>query len=182
MKRKRKPKVAILREEGTNGDREMAAAFFLAGFEAWDVTMTDLAEGRIGLEGFRGVAFCGGFSYADVLDAGKGWAGVIRFDKRIRQEFETFFARSDSFSLGVCNGCQLMALLGWVPWQGIEPSLQPRFVCNESGMFESRFVTVRVMPSPSIFLKDMAGSVLGVWVAHGEGRFFCPDQVARQGD
>jgi phosphoribosylformylglycinamidine synthase len=178
LEAQRKPKVAILREEGTNGDREMGAAFFLAGFEPWDVTMTDLAEGRIGLESFRGVAFCGGFAYADVLDAGKGWAGVIRFDKRIRQEFESFFARSDSFSLGVCNGCQLMALLGWVPWQGMEARLHPRFVCNESGMFESRFVAVRVMTSPSIFLKDMAGSVLGVWVAHGEGRFFCPDQAA----
>ncbi len=173
-----KPRVAILREEGTNGDREMAAAFFLAGFEPWDVTMTDLAEDRIGLGGFRGLAFCGGFSYADVLDAGKGWAGVIRFDRRIHQEFEDFFARSDSFSLGVCNGCQLMTLLGWVPWQGMKPSLQPRFVCNESGMFESRFMTVRIMSSPSIFLKDMAGSVLGVWVAHGEGRFSCPDQAA----
>lgn len=173
----RKPKVAILREEGTNGDREMAAAFFLAGFEPWDIAMTDLAEGRIGLDGFRGVAFCGGFSYADVLDAGKGWAGVIRFDKRIHREFDNFIARSDSFSLGVCNGCQLMALLGWVPWQGIEASLHPRFVCNQSGVFESRFVAVRVMKSPSIFLKDMAGSVLGIWVAHGEGRFFCPDHV-----
>ncbi len=173
-----KPKVAILREEGTNGDREMAAAFFLAGFEPWDVTMTDLAEDRIGLGDFRGVAFCGGFSYADVMDAGKGWAGVIRFDRRIRQEFEDFFARSDSFSLGVCNGCQLMTLLGWVPWPGMKPSLQPRFVGNESGVFESRFVTVRILPSPSIFLKDMAGAVLGVWVAHGEGRFCCPDQDA----
>jgi len=174
----RKPKVAILREEGINGDREMAGAFFLAGFEPWDVTMTDLAEGRIGLEAFRGVAYCGGFSYADVLDAGKGWAGVIRFDSRIRKEFESFYTRSDTFSLGVCNGCQLMSLLGWVPWQEIEVGLQPRFVCNQSGMFESRFVAARIMPSPSIFLKDMAGSVLGVWVAHGEGRFFCPDQVA----
>jgi phosphoribosylformylglycinamidine synthase len=178
LEAQRRPKVAILREEGTNGDREMAAAFFLAGFEPWDVTMTDLAEGRIGLESFRGVAFCGGFSYADVLDAGKGWAGVIRFDKRIRQEFESYFARDDSFSLGVCNGCQLMALLGWVPWQGMEASLHPRFVCNESGMFESRFVAVRVMTSPSIFLKDMEGSVLGIWVAHGEGQFFCPDPAA----
>ena len=178
LEAQRRPKVAILREEGTNGDREMAAAFFLAGFEPWDVTMTDLAAGRIGLESFRGVAFCGGFSYADVLDAGKGWAGVIRFDKRIRQEFESYFARDDSFSLGVCNGCQLMALLGWVPWQGMEASLHPRFVCNESGMFESRFVAVRVMTSPSIFLKDMEGSVLGIWVAHGEGQFFCPDPAA----
>jgi phosphoribosylformylglycinamidine synthase len=169
------PRVAILREEGTNGDREMAAAFFLAGFEPWDVTMTDLAEGRIGLEGFRGVAFCGGFSYGDVLDAGKGWAGVIRFNPRIRQEFDSFYSRRDTFSLGVCNGCQVMAILGWVPWQGIEAVRQPRFVANQSAMFESRFVAVKVLPGPSILLRGMEDSILGVWLAHGEGRFICTD-------
>ena len=170
-----KPKVAILREEGTNGDREMAAAFFAAGFEPWDVTMTDLADGRISLDDFKGVAFCGGFSFADVLDAGKGWAGVIRFNSRIRQEFETFYNRPDTFSLGVCNGCQVMTLLGWVPWPGIESDRHPRYVLNESRIFESRFVAVKVLPSPSIFLKGLEGSILGIWVAHGEGRFFCPD-------
>lgn len=175
-----KPKVAILREEGTNGDREMAGAFAMAGFEPWDVTMTDLAEGRISLSLFRGVAFCGGFSYGDILDAGKGWAGVIRFNERVREEFGEFYNRPDSFSLGVCNGCQVMALLGWVPWQGIESTRQPRFVLNESAMFESRFVTVKVLPSPAIMLRGMGGSVLGVWSAHGEGRFFSKDESVLQ--
>ncbi len=173
----RKPKVAILREEGTNGDREMAGAFSLAGFEPWDVTMTDLADGRISLSSFRGVAFCGGFSYGDVLDAGKGWAAVIKFNERVRQEFEAFYARADTFSLGVCNGCQVMALLGWVPWNGIVPADQPRFVLNESAMFESRFVSVGVFPGPSIMLKNMQNSVLGIWLAHGEGRFISPSQT-----
>jgi len=180
LKATRKPKLAILREEGTNGDREMAGAFFVAGFEPWDVTMTDLAEGRISLKDFRGVAFCGGFSYADVLDAGKGWAGMIRFNPRIRHEFEAFYGRQDTFSLGVCNGCQVMALLGWVPWQGIDLTRQPRFVINESAMFESRFVAVSVVPSPSILLRGMESSVLGIWVAHGEGRFFCADASVLQ--
>ena len=176
MEAKNKPKVAILREVGTNGAREMAGAFFAAGFEPWDVTMADIAEGRVSLEGFRGVAFSGGFSFADVLDAGKGWAGVIMFNDRIRDEFKDFIERLDTFSLGVCNGCQVMALLGWVPWQGIDIKQQPRFVRNESGIFESRFVTVKINPSPSIFLSEMEGSVLGIWVAHAEGRCFWPDQ------
>jgi phosphoribosylformylglycinamidine synthase len=171
MEAKNKPKVAILREVGTNGAREMAGAFFAAGFEPWDVTMADIAEGRVSLKDFRGVAFSGGFSFADVLDAGKGWAGVIMFNDRIRDEFKDFIERPDTFSLGVCNGCQVMALLGWVPWQGIDIKQQPRFVRNESGIFESRFVTVKINPSPSIFLQGMEGSVLGIWVAHAEGRF-----------
>jgi phosphoribosylformylglycinamidine synthase len=106
-----KPRVAVLREEGSNGDREMASAFYQAGFEVWDVTMTDLADGRTKLDDFRGIAFVGGFSYADVLDSAKGWAGVIRFHKRLFEQFERFYKRPDTFSLGVCNGCQLMALL-----------------------------------------------------------------------
>ncbi len=114
-----KPKVAVIREEGSNGDREMVSAFFLAGFEPWDVTVTDLLDGRITLDRFRGIAFVGGFSYADVLDSAKGWAASIRFNKKVWDQFETFYHRPDTFSLGVCNGCQLMALLGWVPWRGI---------------------------------------------------------------
>ena len=177
LRRTVKPKVAILREEGTNGDREMAAAFYLAGFEPWDVTMTDLAKGDITLRGFRGIANCGGFSFADVLDAGKGLAGVARFNKRIRKELEDFYARSDTFSLGVCNGSQRDALSGWVPWPGIETEKQPRFIRNESEIFESRFVTVKILLSNCIFLQGMEGSELGVWVAHKEGRFHCPDKV-----
>jgi len=170
-----KPRVAIIREEGSNGDREMASAFHLAGFEVWDVMMTDLIEGRIRLDDFRGIAFVGGFSYADVLDSAKGWAGVIRFHKKLFEQFQVFYKRPDTFSLGVCNGCQLMALLGWVPLEGIPDSMQPRFIQNNSGRFESRFSTVRILPSPSIMLKGMEGSILGVWVAHGEGRVYFPD-------
>ena len=169
-----RPRVAILREEGSNGDREMASAFHLAGFEAWDVTMSDLLSGSVQLSSFRGVAFVGGFSYADVLDSAKGWAGVIRFNPGLWEQFERFYHRPDGFSLGVCNGCQLMALLGWIPWRGIETSIQPRFVRNQSGRFESRFSTVRIQESPAVMLKGMAGSVLGIWVSHGEGRAFFP--------
>ncbi len=176
MEAKNKSKVAILREAGTNGAREMAGAFFAAGFEPWDVTMADIADGRVSLNDFRGVAFSGGFSFADVLDAGKGWAGVIMFNDRVRDEFKAFIERPDTFSLGVCNGCQVMTLLGWVPWQGIDIKQQPRFVRNESGIFESRLVTVKINPSPSIFLQGMEGSVLGIWVAHAEGRCLWPDQ------
>jgi phosphoribosylformylglycinamidine synthase len=174
--RERKPRVAIVREEGSNGDREMTSAFFAAGFEPWDVTMTDFLDESVTLDDFRGVAFVGGFSYADVLDSAKGWAGVIRYNDRIWQHFQSFYHRADTFSLGVCNGCQLMALLGWVPWQGIPDNIQPRFIHNRSGRFESRFVSVKIMESPSLMLKGMADSVLGVWVAHGEGQAYFPDE------
>lgn len=167
--------VAIVREEGSNGDREMASAFYQAGFEPWDVVMSDLLSDRIGLERFRGVAFVGGFSYADVLDAAKGWAGVIRFNDDLRRQFQEFYEREDTFSLGVCNGCQLSALLGWVPWPDIADELQPRFIRNASGRFESRFTSVRVQESPAIMLNGMAGSTLGIWVAHSEGRAYFPD-------
>jgi phosphoribosylformylglycinamidine synthase len=171
-----KPKVAIIREEGSNGDREMNSAFYQAGFEVWDVTITDFLENRISLDDFRGIAFVGGFSYADVLDSAKGWAGVIRFNKRLYEQFQKFYERPDIFSLGVCNGCQLMALLGWVPWIGIPDTIQPRFIQNKSGKFESRFSTVHILPSPAIMLKGMEGSTLGIWVAHGEGRLYFPDK------
>jgi phosphoribosylformylglycinamidine synthase len=171
----RKPRVAIVREEGSNGDREMASAFAAAGFEPWDVAMTDLLRATVTLNRFRGVAFVGGFSFADVLDSAKGWAGVIRFSRALWDQFEAFYARHDTFSLGVCNGCQLAALLGWVPWRGIADDHQPRFVQNASGRFESRFPTVRIEPSPAIMFRGMAGSVLGIWSAHGEGRAYFPD-------
>jgi phosphoribosylformylglycinamidine synthase len=174
------PRVAILREEGSNGDREMTSAFYQAGFEVWDITMTDLIEGRAGLDDFRGVAFVGGFSYADVLDSAKGWAGVIRFHEKLYDQFNTFYKRPDTFSLGVCNGCQLMALLGWVPWKGIPDAVQPRFIQNKSGRFESRFSAVRILPGPAIMLKGMEGSALGVWIAHGEGRVYFPDKDMMQ--
>lgn len=170
----RKQKVAVIREEGSNSDREMAAAFSLAGFEAWDVTMSDLVEGRVTLDQFRGIAMVGGFSYADVLDSAKGWAGVIRFNESVWSQFESFHDRPDTFSLGVCNGCQLLALLGWVPQPGVADVEQPRFIRNASGRFESRFATVRIMDSPAMMLKGMAGSTLGIWVQHGEGRAYFP--------
>ena len=171
-----KPMVAIIREEGSNGDREMSSAFYLAGFEPWDVTMTDILQGRMTLDLFRGVVFVGGFSYADVLDSAKGWAASIRFNKKIWSQFDTFYQRPDTFSLGVCNGCQLMALLGWVPWRDIADNLQPRFIHNKSGRFESRFSTVKILRSPSIMLKDMENAVLGIWIAHGEGLAYFPDE------
>jgi phosphoribosylformylglycinamidine synthase len=177
LRRTDKPRVAIIREEGSNGDREMASAFHLAGFEPWDVMMTDLLDGRVTLDGFRGVVFVGGFSYADVLDSAKGWAASIRFNKQVWDQFERFYHRPDTFSLGVCNGCQLMALLGWVPWRGIADELQPRFIHNRSGRFESRFSTVKIVKSPAIMLQGMEGSALGIWVAHGEGMAYFPDKA-----
>ncbi|MGW8272844.1 MAG: phosphoribosylformylglycinamidine synthase, partial [Thermodesulfovibrionales bacterium] len=170
MESDKKPLVAILREEGSNGDREMASAFFQAGFETWDVSMTDLLEEKVELRAFQGIAFVGGFSYADVLDSAKGWAGVIRYNDSLWRQFQEFYERDDTFSLGICNGCQLMALLGWVPWAGIPASSQPRFINNKSGRFESRFLAVKILQSPAVMLRDMESSVLGVWVAHGEGR------------
>lgn len=176
-----KPRVAVLREEGTNGDREMQAALAAAGLAPWDVTMSDLLAGRVDLDQFRGIVFAGGFSYMDVFGSAKGWAGTILFNGKLQEMFDRFYAREDTFSLGVCNGCQLMALLGWVPWKGIASKEQPRFIQNISGRFESRWVQVEVLPSPSILLSGMEGSRLGVWVAHGEGRLVYPNEaIARQ--
>lgn len=175
LRKDSKPAVAIIREEGSNGDREMASAFFSAGFEVWDVTMSDLIQKRIELTKFKGLAFVGGFSFADVLGSAKGWAGTIKFNNSVNEQFERFYERKDTFSLGVCNGCQLMSLLGWVPWRGIPIESQPRFVRNKSGRFESRFSSVKIIKSNSIMLKDMENSILGIWVAHGEGRLLIPD-------
>jgi len=175
LKAKNKPDVAILREEGSNGDREMTSAFYQAGFSPWDVTMTDLIHGRVTLERFRGLVSVGGFSYADVPESAKGWAAAIRFNERLRKMFDDFYNRPDTFSLGVCNGCQLFGLLGWVPWPGIPDHQQPRFVQNTSGRFESRWVTVKILESPAIMFRGMSESILGVWVAHGEGRLYIPD-------
>jgi phosphoribosylformylglycinamidine synthase len=176
-----KPKVAILRDEGSNSDREMSSAFYLAGFEVWDISMTDLLEDRARLDEFHGLAAVGGFSYADVPESAKGWAATIRFNERLRQQFEAFYQRPDTFSLGVCNGCQLFGLIGWVPWAGLEPQQQPRFIRNNSGRFESRWVTVKVNSSPAIMLEGMADLVFGIHVDHGEGRLHFPsDEIAQQ--
>jgi phosphoribosylformylglycinamidine synthase len=175
-----KPKVAILRDEGSNSDREMTSAFYAAGFEPWDVSMTDLLEGRITLDMFRGLAAVGGFSYADVPESAKGWAATILFNMTLKKMFTDFYQRPDTFTLGICNGCQLFGLLGWVPWQDIEPELQPRFVRNISGRFESRWSTVKVLKSNAIMLKDMEDLIFGIHVAHGEGRLHFPDRKILQ--
>jgi phosphoribosylformylglycinamidine synthase len=173
-----RPRVAILREQGVNSHAEMAAAFSRAGFEAVDVPMTDLIAGRRRLDEFKGIAACGGFSYGDVLGAGAGWAKAILYHEALRAQFAAFFARDDSFALGVCNGCQMMAQLA-----PIIPGAEhwPRFVRNRSEQFEARFVMVEVMESPSIFFADMAGSRLPIVVSHGEGRteFASPEQAQR---
>ena len=161
-----RPPIAILREQGVNGEVEMAAAFTRAGFTAIDVHMTDILSGRVSLKDFRGLAACGGFSYGDVLGAGEGWAKSILFNERARTEFAAFFAREDTFALGVCNGCQMMSNL-----HSIIPGSDhwPRFVQNQSERYEGRYVSVRIDPSPSLFFAGMAGSVIPIAVAHGEG-------------
>jgi phosphoribosylformylglycinamidine synthase len=171
-----RPKVAILREQGVNGQVEMAAAFDRAGFDAVDVHMTDILAGKIRLSSFRGLAACGGFSYGDVLGAGEGWAKSILFNHRAREQFVEFFARSDAFSLGVCNGCQMLSnLRELIP--GAE--LWPRFVRNRSEQFEARVCLVEIADSPSILLRGMRGSRLPIVVAHGEGRAEFANDAAR---
>lgn len=178
-----KPRVAVIRQEGSNGDREMLSAFYSVGFEVWDVNMKDLLLGSVNLDALQGIIFCGGFSYADVNDSAKGWAGVIRFNPNLLQQFNAFKERSNTFSLGVCNGCQLMALLGWIPFPtgqlpdgtSFSYNEQMRFIHNESGRFESRWSTIQVLKSPAVLLKGMEGSSLGVWVAHGEGKAYFPN-------
>jgi phosphoribosylformylglycinamidine synthase len=164
---KAKPRVAILREQGVNGQVEMGAAFHRAGFEAVDVHMSDLISGRVSLTSFKGYSACGGFSYGDVLGGGQGWAKSILFNARARQEFEAFFARSDTFALGICNGCQMMSAL-----KELVPGAQhwPSFERNRSEQFEARLVMVEIVESPSIVFKGMAGSRIPAVTAHGEGR------------
>ncbi len=162
-----RPKMAILREQGVNGEVEMAGAFHRAGFEAIDVHMTDVLSGKVCLADFKGLAACGGFSYGDVLGAGEGWAKSILFNAQAREAFKAFFEREDTFSLGVCNGCQMLSNLrslipGTAHW--------PHFVQNRSERYEGRLVSVKIEKSPSVLYKDMEGSVLPIAVAHGEGR------------
>jgi phosphoribosylformylglycinamidine synthase len=161
-----RPKVAILREQGVNSHVEMAYAFTEAGFEAFDVHMTDLQTGRAQLADFKGVVACGGFSYGDTLGAGIGWARSITFNPALAEQFQGFFGRSDTFGLGVCNGCQMFAELA-----DIIPGAQdwPRFTTNQSERFEARLSLVEVLDSPSLFLQGMAGSRLPIAVSHGEG-------------
>ncbi|MEW8561790.1 MAG: phosphoribosylformylglycinamidine synthase subunit PurQ, partial [Candidatus Thiodiazotropha sp.] len=169
-----RPAMAILREQGVNGQLEMAAAFHRAGFECVDVHMSDIIEGRISLSRFKGLVACGGFSYGDVLGAGEGWAKSALFNRRARDQFEAFFNRQDTFALGVCNGCQMLSNLhqlipGTDHW--------PHFVRNRSEQFEARLVTVEVCESPSILMSGMEGSRLPIVVAHAEGRAEFNDQA-----
>jgi phosphoribosylformylglycinamidine synthase len=173
-----RPKVAVLREQGVNGQREMAATLDRAGFEAHDVHMSELLSGRTGLDEYRGVIACGGFSYGDVLGAGEGWAKTILYHERTRTLFEQFFQRPDAFALGVCNGCQMLAALrelipGTESW--------PKFFRNRSDQFEARLSLVEIVASPSVLLRGMAGSRLPIVTAHGEGRaeFATADALAR---
>jgi phosphoribosylformylglycinamidine synthase len=161
------PSIVVLREQGVNGQIEMAAAFHRAGFNPVDVHMSDLLSGRTALEAFTGLVACGGFSYGDVLGAGQGWAKSILFHAELRDMFAAFFARPDTFTLGVCNGCQMLAGLGeLIPGAGV----WPQFVRNRSEQFEARFSQVEILDSPSVFFEGMAGSVMPIAVAHGEGR------------
>ena len=168
-----RPRVAILREQGVNGQIEMAAAFTLAGFDAVDVHMSDVLGGADDLSSYAGMAACGGFSYGDVLGAGGGWARAVKFHPQAKDRFSAFFSRSETFTLGVCNGCQMLSQL-----HELIPGAQhwPRFVRNRSEQFEARLSQVEIVPSPSVLLVGMAGSRLPVAVAHGEG------QVSIQGD
>ena len=162
-----RPRIAILREQGVNSHVEMAAAFTRAGFEAFDVHMSDLQNGRFALADFKGLAACGGFSYGDVLGAGQGWAKSILFNPKLREAFEAFFGRDDTFALGVCNGCQMMSHLA-----PIIPGAEhwPTFHRNRSEQFEARFSQVEILDTPSIFFDGMAGSRMPIVVSHGEGR------------
>ena len=173
-----KPKLAVLREQGVNSQMEMAAAFTRAGFEVWDVHMTDLLTGRVTLEGFKGLAAAGGFSYGDVLGAGGGWAKTILFNERLSEMFGEFFARPDTFSLGVCNGCQMLSRL-----KSLIPGAEawPKFVRNRSEQFEARLVQVKIEESPSIFFAGMAGSSMPIVNSHGEGRveWYQPEDAAK---
>ncbi len=166
-KASQKPRMCILREQGVNGHIEMAAAFALAGFDCQDVHMSDLISGKVDLADFKGLVACGGFSYGDVLGAGSGWARSILFNEKLKAMFKAFFARPDTFSLGVCNGCQMLSQL-----KDIIPGAEgwPKFVKNISEQFEARLCTIELEESPSIFFKGMAGSRLPIAVAHGEGR------------
>jgi len=171
-----RPRVAILREQGVNSQYEMAAAFIKAGFAAVDVHMSDLLEGRDSLDQYQGFVACGGFSFGDVLGAGGGWAKSVLYHVRTRDMFAAFFERGDTFALGVCNGCQMLAQL-----KDLVPGAEhwPRFLRNKSEQFEARLSLVEILESPSLFLDGMAGSRLPIATSHGEGRAVFADDTAR---
>ncbi len=172
-------KAAIVREKGTNGEREMAYALYLAGFDVKDVHMTDLTSGSETLEDVNMVVFCGGFSNSDVFGSAKGWAGGFLYNEKAKTSLQNFFARKDTLSLGVCNGCQLMMELGLVfPEMGDK---HPKMHHNKSGKFESTFISVVIPDNNSVMLQSLAGTTLGIWAAHGEGRFILPESESDYG-
>ena len=164
-------RAAIIRDKGTNGDREMAYALYLAGFDVKDVHMTDLATGRETLEDVNMIVFCGGFSNSDVLGSAKGWAGGFVYNEKAKHSLDNFYKRHDTLSLGICNGCQLMIELGLI---NPEHDSKPRMMHNDSHKFESGFVSLSIPENNSVMLGSLSGSKLGVWVAHGEGKFYLP--------
>ena len=166
-----RPKAAVLREKGSNSEREMAHALFLAGFEVRDVHMTDLMAGRETLEDIQFLGAVGGFANSDVLGSAKGWAGAIRYNENARHALEGFFAREDVLSIGICNGCQLFIELGL-----INPghTVKPKMLHNDSHKHESAFPTVEILENNSVMMSSLSGSTLGVWISHGEGKFDLP--------
>ena len=164
-------RAAIIREKGTNGEREMAYALYLAGFDVKDVMMTDLITGRETLDDINMIVFCGGFSNSDVLGSAKGWAGAFLYNPKAKAALDRFYARPDTLSLGVCNGCQLMVELGLI---NPEHSKRTHMLHNDSHKFESAFVGVTVTTNRSVMFGSLSGDRLGIWVAHGEGKFDLP--------
>ena len=172
-----RPKAAIIREKGTNGEREMAYCLYLAGFEVKDVMMTDLITGRETLDEVNLIVFCGGFSNSDVLGSAKGWAGAFLYNPKAKEALDRFYARKDTLSLGICNGCQLMVELGLLDKSSnsdIVKSSNIRMLHNDSHKFESNFLTLQIPENKSVMFGSLSGSKLGIWVAHGEGKFSLP--------
>ena len=171
----RRPKAAIIREKGTNGEREMAYSLYLAGFDVKDVMMTDLISGRETLEDINMIVFCGGFSNSDVLGSAKGWAGAFLYNPKAKEALDKFYARHDTLSLGICNGCQLMVELGLLgDGQAEDDSQRAKMLHNDSHKFESGFISLSIPQNDSVMFGSLSGSKLGIWVAHGEGKFHLP--------
>ena len=171
----RRPKAAIIREKGTNGEREMAYSLYLAGFDVKDVMMTDLISGRETLDEINMIVFCGGFSNSDVLGSAKGWAGAFLYNPKAKEALDKFYARHDTLSLGICNGCQLMVELGLLgDGQAEDDSQRAKMLHNDSHKFESGFISLSIPQNDSVMFGSLSGSKLGVWVAHGEGKFHLP--------
>ena len=171
----RRPKAAIIREKGTNGEREMAYSLYLAGFDVKDVMMTDLISGRETLEEINMIVFCGGFSNSDVLGSAKGWAGAFLYNPKAKEALDKFYARHDTLSLGICNGCQLMVELGLLGDGQVEDDSQrAKMLHNDSHKFESGFISLSIPQNDSVMFGSLSGSKLGIWVAHGEGKFHLP--------